>query len=150
MSDQLREIFSSWLNVFEPPPRLSVSEWANEYRFLSSESSASHGKYSTEMTPYAVEWMDSVLDPDTTGTVLMVGAQLGKTEALNNLVGYFIDVDPAPMLMVQPTVEMGEAWSKERLAPMARDTPRIKDKLSDVKSRHSGNTIAHKTFPVVT
>lgn len=147
MSDQLREIFSSWLNVFEPPPRLSVSEWANEYRFLSSESSASHGKYSTEMTPYAVEWMDSVLDPDTTGTVLMVGAQLGKTEALNNLVGYFIDVDPAPMLMVQPTVEMGEAWSKERLAPMARDTPRIKDKLSDVKSRHSGNTIAHKTFP---
>lgn len=147
MNAQVQDIAESWFRVFEPPPRLTVSEWANEYRFLSSESSASHGKYSTTMTPYAVEWMDSIHDPEATGTILMVGAQLGKTEVLNNMVGYFVDVEPAPCLMVQPTVEMGEAWSKERLAPMARDTPRIKEKLSDVKSRTSGNTILHKTFP---
>lgn len=147
MNPQAQDIASAWLSVFQPPPRVSVSEWADEFRFLSSESSATHGKYSSKNTPYAVEWMDSILDDDATGTVLMVGAQLGKTEVLNNMVGYFIDVDPAPMLMVQPTVEMGEAWSKERLAPMARDTPAIKDKLSDVKSRTSGNTISHKTFP---
>ena len=143
----LQNHINKGIDQAELPPDVSVSEWANQYRFLSSESSAAHGKYSTATTPYAVEWMDSILDPDATGTILMVGAQLGKTEVLNNIVGYFIDIDPAPMLAVQPTVEMGEAWSKERLAPMARDTPRIKDKLSDVKSRTSGNTILHKTFP---
>lgn len=147
MNHQAQDIAEAWLSVFEPPPRVSVSEWANEFRFLSSESSATHGKYSTAMTPYAVEWMDSIQDPEATGTVLMVGSQLGKTEVLNNMVGYFIDVEPAPILVVQPTVEMGEAWSKERLAPMVRDTPRIKEKISDVKSRTSGNTISHKTFP---
>jgi phage terminase large subunit GpA-like protein len=147
MSDQLQEIAEAWLNIFEPPPRMTVSEWADEFRFLSPESSGQHGKYSSSITPYAREWMNSVNDPDATGTVLMVGAQLGKTEVLNNVVGYFVDIEPSPMLMVQPTIELGEAWSKERLAPMCRDTPRIKDKISDVKSRTSGNTILHKSFP---
>ncbi len=147
MNIQIADIFRSWLDVFEPPPRMTVSEWSDEYRFLSPESSGQHGKYSTAMTPYAREWMDSINDLDSTGTVLMVGAQLGKTEVLNNMIGYFIDVEPSPMLMVQPTIELGEAWSKERLAPMARDTPRIRDKIADVKSRTSGNTILHKSFP---
>ena len=144
---QINEIARSWISIFEPPLRLTVSQWADQYRYLSPESSGQHGKYSSRLTPYAREWMDSINDPEATGTVLMVGAQLGKTEALNNIIGYFVDIDPSPMLMVQPTIEMGEAWSKERLAPMVRDTPRIKDKIADVKSRTSGNTILHKTFP---
>ena len=147
MNDQVQSIAESWLEVFEPPLRMTVTEWADEFRFLSPESSGQHGKYSSSMTPYAREWMNSVNDPQATGTVLMVAAQLGKTEVLNNVCGYFIDVEPSPMLMVQPTIELGEAWSKERLAPMLRDTPRIKDKVSDVKSRTSGNTILHKSFP---
>jgi len=147
MNSQISDIADAWLSVFEPPIRVSPSEWAEKYRFLSPESSGQHGKYSNSVTPYAVEWMDSICDPGATGTVLMVGAQLGKTETINNIIGYFIDVEPSPMLMVQPTIELGEAWSKERLAPMCRDTPRIKDKIHDVKSRSSGNTILHKSFP---
>jgi phage terminase large subunit GpA-like protein len=147
MSEQFDRIKIAGFKLFEPPRRVTVSEWADEYRFLSPESSGQPGKYSSSVTPYAREWMDSINDPEATGTVLMVGAQLGKTEVLNNMIGYFIDVEPSPILMVQPTIEMGEAWSKERLAPMCRDTPRIKDKISDVKSRTSGNTILHKTFP---
>lgn len=126
---------------------MTVSEWANERRVLSEESSANPGKYSTDMTPYAVEWMDSVNDPTATGTVLMVASQLCKTECQNNIVGYFIDIEPAPILMVQPTIDLGESWSKERLAPMIRDTPALRGKVRDVKSRDSGNTILHKTFP---
>ena len=123
MNIQIQDIAQTWLAVYEPPPRVTVSEWADQYRFLSPESSGQPGKYSSDLTPYAREWMDSINDPEATGTVLMVGAQLGKTEVLNNMIGYFVDVEPSPMLMVQPTIEMGEAWSKERLAPMCRDTP---------------------------
>jgi len=147
MNIALQDIGRAWLAVFAPPPRMTVSEWANERRVLSEESSAHPGKYSTDMTPYAVEWMDSVNDPTATGTVLMVASQLSKTECQNNVVGYFIDIEPAPMLMVQPTIDLGESWSKERLAPMVRDTPALHGKVADVKSRDSGNTILHKTFP---
>lgn len=134
------------LDLAKLPPRLTVSEWSDTYRRLSSESSSKQGQWRT--LPMQKEPMDSVLDPDVESTVLMWASQTaGKTEVLNNIVAYFIDQDPSPMLMVQPTVEMGESWSKDRLAPMIRDTPRLRGRLSDIKSRDSGNTITHKVFP---
>jgi phage terminase large subunit GpA-like protein len=71
----------------------------------------------------------------------------GKTETLNNIIGHKIDVDPCPMLMVQYSIEMGETWSKDRLAPMLRDTPRLRNKVREARVRDSGNTIMHKRFP---
>ena len=142
-----QDIAAHWFGIFRPPPRMTVSEWANERRYLSQESSSNPGKYSSDMTPYAVAWMDSVNDQSASGTILMVASQLGKTEALNNIVGYFMDIEPAPILMVQPTIDLAESWSKERLAPMIRDTPALRDKVSDPRSRDSGNTLLHKTFP---
>jgi len=70
-----------------------------------------------------------------------------NTEAIGCIVGYFIDYDPCPILVLQPTLEMGEAWSKDRLAPMLRDTPALKNKVKDPKSKTSGNTLLHKKFP---
>ena len=65
---------------------------------------------------------------------------------LNNVVAYHIDQDPSPILVLQPTLDMAETWSKDRLAPMIRDTPRLQDKVADAKSRDSGNTLLHKRF----
>lgn len=64
-----------------------------------------------------------------------------------NTIGYYVDYDPAPILVVQPTLDMAQAFSKDRLAPMIRDTPALTDKVKDSKSRDSGNTILHKKFP---
>ena len=74
-------------------------------------------------------------------------SQIGKTEVLNNAVGYFIAADPSPILVVQPTTEMAESWSKERLAPTIRDTPALAPLIKDPRSRDSGNTTAMKSFP---
>ena len=71
----------------------------------------------------------------------------GKTETINNMIGYTIECDPCPMMMVQPTIEMGEAWSKDRFTPMVRDTPTLRFKVSEQKSRATGNTILSKRFP---
>lgn len=90
--------------------------------------------------------MDAVTDPAIAEIWVMKSAQVGWTEILNNVVGYYIDQDPAPMLLIQPTLEMGQAWSKDRLAPMLRDSPRLRDKVADPKAKDSGNTILHKTF----
>jgi len=77
----------------------------------------------------------------------MKSAQVGATEIINNIVGYIIDQNPGPVLLLQPTLDMADAWSKDRLAPMLRDTPALLDKVSDPRTRDSGNTILHKTFP---
>ncbi len=74
-------------------------------------------------------------------------SQIGKTELVLNVAGYFAHQDPSPVLMVQPTIEMAESFSKERLAPMVRDTPVLRDLLPDPKSRNSGNTLRKKEFP---
>ena len=133
--------------VLAPPPRLSISEWADRYRMLSRESSAEPGKWSTDRAPYQRGIMDAFGDPMVEGVVVMSSAQIGKTEILNNVVAYYVDQDPAPMLVLQPTQQMGEAWSKDRLAPMLRDTPRLKGKIKDPRARDSGNTLLQKQFP---
>lgn len=90
--------------------------------------------------------MDAVNDPLIKDIVVMSSAQVGKTELLLNTIGYHIGHDPAPILLVQPTKENAEAFSKDRLAPMLRDTPVLKGKVADARSRDSNNTITHKTF----
>jgi len=91
--------------------------------------------------------MDAVSDRGISTVVLMTSSQVGKTECLNNVVGFYIAQDPAPILMVQPTLEMAETWSKDRLAPMLRDTPALRGKVAEARSRDSGNTLRHKEFP---
>lgn len=90
--------------------------------------------------------MDAISDPAVKEVWVQKSAQIGWTEILNNVVGFHVDQDPAPMLLVQPTLELAEAWSKDRLAPMIRDTPAITGKIADAKARDSGNTLLHKSF----
>jgi phage terminase large subunit GpA-like protein len=130
-----------------PPPDLTVSEWADLYRKLSPEASAEPGQWRTDRAPYQREILDAITDKQTETIVVKSSAQVGKTELLLNSIGYHIDYDPAPMLLVQPTDDMAEAFSKDRLAPMIRDCPKITEKVQDAKSRQSGNTIFHKSFP---
>lgn len=91
--------------------------------------------------------MDALSNPAVHTVVVQSSAQVGKTEAVLNVVGFYIDQDPAPILVLQPTLEMGQAFSKDRLAPMLRDTPALHGRVKDARARDSGNTLLHKTFP---
>jgi phage terminase large subunit GpA-like protein len=79
--------------------------------------------------------------------VVMTSSQVGKTEILLNAIGYYIDQDSSPIMVVQPNLTMGQAFSKDRLAAMIRDSDRLRDIVADAKSRDSGNTTMHKKFP---
>lgn len=131
---------------FQPPPTLTVSQWADRFRRLSSESSAEPGQWRTDRAPYQRGIMEAIRDPLTSEVVVMKSAQVGWTEILNNVIGYHVHQEPAPVLLLQPTLEMAEAWSKDRLAPMIRDTPVLRGKIADPKARDSGNTLLHKRF----
>lgn len=125
---------------------MTLSQWADAYRVLSAESSAEPGRWHTDKAPYQREIMDAIGDARTRRVVIMCAAQLGKTELLLNILAYFMAYNPAPILVMQPTLDMGQTFSKDRLAPMIRDTPALRG-LVDVKSRYSGNTIMKKNFP---
>jgi phage terminase large subunit GpA-like protein len=132
--------------AYMPPPKTSVSEWADTFRFLSAESAALPGKWKTLKEPMAKGVMDSFSDPMVEKVTAMCAAQILKTEVLLNTAAFFIHGDPAPILMVQPTVEMAEAFSKDRVAPMIRDTPVLREIFTH-KSRDSNDTILQKAFP---
>ncbi|WP_244559699.1 MULTISPECIES: phage terminase large subunit family protein [unclassified Azospirillum] len=134
------------LQMLTPPPDLTVSQWADANRRLSSEASAEPGRWSTARAEYQRGIMDAVSDPDIETVVVMSSAQVGKTEVLNNTVGYHIDQDPAPIMVVMPTERDAETWSKDRFAPMARDTPCLTGRIADPKSRDGSNKILHKRF----
>jgi phage terminase large subunit GpA-like protein len=133
--------------VWTPPPRLKLSEWADEKRRLSAESSAETGRWRTDRAEYQRAIMDAFVNPDVEIITWMSSAQVGKTEVLNNVIGYFVDQDASPMLMVRPTLDDAMAWSKDRFAPMIRDNDCLRGKVADAKAKDSGNTILHKTFP---
>ena len=134
------------LKTAAPPPDLTISEWADEYRRLSPEASAEAGRWSTSRAEYQRGMMDAVSDPRIEQVVLMTSAQIGKTEIINNICGYHVHQDAAPMLVVQPTLEMAKSWSQERFAPMIRDSDVLATIIGDPRSRDSGNTMLHKIF----
>ena len=138
----------SFNSGIKPDSEISVSDWADANRILSQTASSEPGRFRTSRTPYLKDIMDA-LSPSSSyeKVVFMKGSQIGGTEAGNNWVGYMIDQAPGPMLVVQPTVEMGKRWSKGRLAPLIEDTLCLRDKVKDPRSRDSGNTVQSKEFP---
>jgi len=130
-----------------PPDELTVSEWADKYRRLSSEASAEPGQWHTSRTPYLREIMDCFTDPNVRRIVFVAASQIGKTEAELNIIGYIIDADPGSILFIHPTTIDAKEFSKLRIAPMLRDSPTLAEKVASPKSRDSGNTILQKTYP---
>jgi phage terminase large subunit GpA-like protein len=130
-----------------PDPDYTVSEWADAHRMLSQKASAEPGRWRTDRTPYLRDILDC-LSPSSPvqRVVFMAGAQVGKSETGNNWLGFVIHHAPGPMMLVQPTVDTAKRFSKQRLAPMIEETPVLRDRVADPRSRDSGNTQLVKEF----
>lgn len=144
---RLNKIVAKAMAGMLPPDDLTVTEWAEKNRRLSAESAAEPGPWRTERTPYLREPMNAWTDPKVRHIVMVAASQVGKSEFLNNCIGYVIDQDPGSILFVHPTTIDAKEYSKLRIAPMIRDCPTLRTKVAEVKSRDSGNTILQKTYP---
>jgi phage terminase large subunit GpA-like protein len=140
-------VISRTLRRLAPPPRLSLSQWADRFRYLSPETSAEPGRWNTARAEYLRGIMDAISDQRAERVVIMASARVGKTEVINNLCGYHIGQDPCPILVVYPTETAAEEWSRDKLSPMLRDSPTLRDKIPPARSRDSQNTTLHKVFP---
>lgn len=136
----------------KPLPKTSVSTWADDYRILSSGISAEPGRWKTSRAPYQREIMDAFTQPGINRVVVMSSSQIGKSDIINNIIGRFAHLDPCAIMMIQPTIDMAQDYSKSRIAPMIRDTKALNGLFYDVKSdgpktRDGNNTILSKIFP---
>jgi len=133
---------------FRPAPAGTVSEWADAYRMLPSKSASEAGRWRTSRTPYLRAIMDDLsADSPVQRIVLIKSTQVGATEAGLNWLGWFICTQRAPMMCVQPTIEMAERFSKQRLAAMIDVTPSLRTIIPPARSRDSGNTTLLKDYP---
>lgn len=136
-----------FIEGIDQDPELSVSEWADQYRYLSTTSASEPGLYRSSRVPFNKEIMDclSVNNP-CREVIVMKGAQLGLSEVGNNWLGYIIDCVPGPVLAVQPTIELAKNYSKMRIDTLIEHAPTLRAKVMEAKSREAGNTILVKEF----
>lgn len=133
-------------NGLKPLPKTSVSQWADNYRMLSSGISAEPGKWKTSRAPYQKDIMNAFTEPGIHRVVVKSSSQIGKSDMMNNVIGRFAHLDPCAIMMIQPTIDMAQDYSKTRIAPMIRDTKVLNNLFYDVKSRDANNTILSKVF----
>jgi len=144
---RLNAVVAKVMTGMKPPENLTVTEWAEKRRRLSTESSAEPGPWRTTRTPYLQEPMNAFTDPRVQRIVMVAASQVGKSELELNIIGYIIDEDPGSILFVHPTTIDAKEFSKLRIAPEIRDCPTLRQKVAAPKSRDSGNTVLQKTYP---
>jgi phage terminase large subunit GpA-like protein len=144
-ANNVQKLRKSAALAFKPPKKMTLSEWADSYAYLSAESSAEGGRWHT--LPYQKGIMDAITNPKIEQISVMKSARVGYSKILNHVAAFHIHQDPCPIMIVQPTIEDAQGYSKEEIAPMLRDTPCLKGVVSEAKSKDGANTILQKQFP---
>lgn len=149
LGDAWGVVFDAFAQSLQPPPDRSVASWAEEKRYVAAESGSPFpGKWSNELAPYLIEPMECLAPSDpATDVTLCFSAQTGKTSVGENFFGYTADDDPAPMLIVLPSLDEGKKFVRVKLQPAIDATPALRHKVAEQKSRdESGSTSAFKKF----
>jgi len=145
MNANLDAIIAGSMRAWRPPARLSLSEWADRFFYLSAESAAEPGRW--RCLPYQRGIMDAITDPAIERVSLMKSARVGYTKIINAAIGYYMHQDPCPIMVVQPTLDDAQGYSKEEIAPMLRDCSALAELVPEPTAKDSGQTILLKAFP---
>lgn len=149
MNQVLDKIFKTGLQAAIPEGELTISKWAAQYRFVSLDRVADPalaGRWKNETTPYLVGIMDAVTQPDVNEILFLKSSQVGGSETINNILGYYIHIDPATIQYICENEGKARAWSVESFAPMIRDTPVLSQIFGEARERDSSNMIEAKAF----
>jgi len=148
-AEAVESILTAVAAGFEPPPRQTVSEWADKHRILTKRETPEPGRWKTTRTPYLREIMDCLsIDSPIESVVFLKAAQIGGSEVGNNWLGYILSHPPAaaPTMVVLPTVEKARQMSRQRLEPLISGVPAILESVQPKRSRDGGNTMLMKEF----
>lgn len=142
-------LIGSRRGVLTPPVRMSPAEWADTYRRMSSKESSTPGRFEVARVEVCRGPVESAVEDGVREITLMSATQLMKTTVLENLFGYFAHLDPGPILIVQPSQEMADAFVKSKLEPMILNTPALVRAFGGkraIASKSRTNTMKRKDF----
>ena len=145
--DGLTRLRRAFARGFRPPPRISVPEWADAKRVKPRGTGSSAGAWRTSDVEIARGPLLAVTEPGVHILSCMVATQLLKTSLIENTFGFHADLDPCPMMIVQPKDDAAEQFSKERVAPFISATPALRKLVGTGKTRSAEETITYKAFP---
>lgn len=143
----MKSLNAAIASALTPPENLTVAEWADKYRVLSSAESGEPGRWRTDRVPYLRYPMECLTDSETETVVLEFPSQVGKSEVANNFIGEIIHLAPGPILMIQPTGDMAKHYSQGRVDRLIESTSVLNGLVKERRSRDSVNTINSKEFP---
>lgn len=129
------------------PPNLNVWQWAAVNIFLSSDVTPDPGFYDPERIPYQKRLQEWATDPRVNDIIGCTAAQLIKTTAINNIVGYHIAAEPTTILVIYPTIDDGKDWLANKFMPMVRNSAKLKALIPDSGTRTAGQTNQEKHYP---
>jgi phage terminase large subunit GpA-like protein len=137
--------------AFVPPPVMTIDEWADRYRRIAPEFSCEPGAWNTKRVPYLRAIMRACSPSDPCQRIIFAKpSQVGGSEVILNALGYLIDLNPRSVLVIFPTVELAQSFSRERLEPAIELMPRLKEKVCDVAvgpdTAHR-SSVGRKRFP---
>ena len=132
--------------TLRPKVELTISQWAEE-NMVFSVGTNEPGQYTTDTAPYQKQIMDAIVDPEVTEVTVMSSAQIGKTTIEMCGIGFYICHEPAMQMIVMPTVDDSQKFSKTKLAPMIADVKALRERVSKAKTRDSSNTLLLKSYP---
>lgn len=129
------EYIKDALKKLLPPEDLTVSQWAEKYRVLDAQASAVPGPWRNDRTPYLNEIMDELCNYETEEIYFCKCTQIGGSEASLNMLGYVIQQDPSPTMIVYPSDKLGESISENRIKPMLKGSPALRRLFKEIRSQ---------------
>ncbi len=145
--EDLNRVIKGAFILLKPPEKLHVDEWADKYRWISSESASEAGPWRTSRTPYSKDIMRAFTDPRVRIITIVAPSQVGKSEIQLNCLGYIIDNAPGSTMYVHPDLGVARSFSRQRIDPMLNDCKRLREKIQTKKKSSNANTILQKSFP---
>jgi phage terminase large subunit GpA-like protein len=146
-ADPLPAIAQAIARALAPRKPLTVSQWADIERRLSSKGSAEPGRWRTDRNPPLREPMDCMSARSTAkDVVLKFPIQFGKTEVAVNATGYTMDHNPGPVMVTLPGEVSMHKWVAQKLNPMIEETPAVRQTLTSTDSRNGSNRREFKDF----
>jgi phage terminase large subunit GpA-like protein len=134
------------MSILRPPPPMTISEWADAYRYLSAKTANRPGKWRTDVVPYLREVMDAFKAPDCDEIVVMAAARTGKTSAMENAIGYVIHHDPCLLFAVFPNEDDGDKFARQHIEAMVDESPALRGKIIQASGKEAGSTSKVKVF----
>lgn len=146
--DCLHDIYTMLERGTRQRENITVSEWADRYRQVTSEQSSVPGQWVTNRNPMLREIMDCMSkNSGVHEIVIKKSSQGGMTEAMINAIGYTVDRNPGPTMVLLPTEQKRDDWKSQKLNPLLSATDAVSDIIGELKSRDAAQRKDRVDFP---